>query len=115
EKGVLILSELAGAANEMGEAILVNPMDKEELAQAIFTALNMPLAEQKEKVEFLQKRLRDYSVTHWVNDFLKQLDESKEHQDAQRTKHVVPEILTRITSEYKKARKRHLFLDYDGT
>ena len=115
EKGVLILSELAGAANEMGECILVNPMDKEELAESIHTALTMPLSEQREKIELLQKRLRDYSVTHWVNDFLKQLDESKEHQRAQRTKHITPAILDNIAADFRKAKKRHLFLDYDGT
>ena len=75
----------------------------------------MPLTEQREKVELLQKRLRDYSVTHWVNDFLKQLDESKEHQRAQRTKHITPAILDKIAADFTKAKKRHLFLDYDGT
>lgn len=115
EKGVLILSELAGAANEMGEAILVNPMDEEEVAQSIFTALTMPLEVQKQKIELLQKRLRDYSVSHWVNDFLKQLDEAKEYQVSQRTKHVTQDILDQVAAQYKEASKRHLFLDYDGT
>lgn len=115
DKGVLILSELAGAANEMGEAILVNPMDKEEVAQSIHIALTMPAAEQKQKIEILQKRLRDYSVSHWVTDFLKQLDEIKEYQLSQRTKHITGSILSEIAGSYSKASKRHLFLDYDGT
>lgn len=115
EKGVLILSELAGAANEMGEAILVNPMDKEEVAESILSALTMPLEEQREKIHILQKRLRDYSVTHWVHDFLKQLDEAKDFELAQRTKHITPAILEEIASRYRNANKRHLFLDYDGT
>jgi len=115
DHGILILSELAGAANEMGEAILVNPMDKEEVAESIYTALTMPPAVQKQKLEILQKRLQDYSVTHWVNDFLKQLDEVKEYQRSQRTNHITPAILSGITDRYKKASNRHLFLDYDGT
>lgn len=115
DKGVLILSELAGAANEMGEAILVNPMDQEEVAQSINAALVMPEEEQREKIALLQKRLRDYSVGHWVNDFLRQLDEVKEHQQSQRTKHVTPPIEATITEAYRKAKQRHLFLDYDGT
>jgi len=115
EKGVLILSELAGAANEMGEAILVNPMDKEELAQSIHTALTLGPEQQKLKMETLQKRLRDYSVFHWVNDFLKQLDEIKEYQVSQRTKHITPAIEAEIAERYRKASRRHLFLDYDGT
>ena len=115
DKGVLILSELAGAANEMGEALLVNPMDKEEVAQSIFTALMMPLADQKQKLETLQNRLREYTVNHWVNDFLKQLDETKDYQQTQRTKHVTANLLSTFQASFKKASKRHLFLDYDGT
>lgn len=115
DKGVLILSELAGAANEMGEAILVNPMDNEEMANSIFTALNLPAEEQKQKIHTLQKRLRDYTVAHWVNDFLKQLDEIKEYQLSQRTKHISGPILEAITNRFKRAPRRHLFLDYDGT
>jgi len=115
EKGVLILSELAGAANEMGEAILVNPMDREELAQSIFTALNLPREVQKQKIDALQKRLRDYSVTHWVKDFLRQLEEVKEYQVSQRTKHMTGLVLDDITDRFKCASRRHLFLDYDGT
>lgn len=115
DKGVLILSELAGAANEMGEAILVNPMDKEEVAQSIYAALTMPAEAQKQKIQMLQKRLRDYSVAHWVNDFLKQLDEAKEHQLTQRTKHATPSIVEEITNRFRNSTRRHLFLDYDGT
>ncbi len=115
ERGVLILSELAGAANEMGEAILVNPMDEEEVAQSIYAALTMPVEQQKRKIDFLQARLREYSVTHWVNDFLRQLDETKEYQVSQRTKHVTPVIVDDLRNQFKKASRRHLFLDYDGT
>src|SRR5690606_42129150 len=55
-RGVLILSELAGAASEMGEAILVNPLDKYEVASAIEQALTMPEAEQEAKLQLMQKR-----------------------------------------------------------
>lgn len=115
EDGVLILSELAGAANEMGEAVLVNPMDKNEVAQAILAGLTMPLQDQQQKLQILQKRLVDYDVIHWVNDFLRQLDEVKEHQRAQATKHLSTRELTVIGDHFRHAARRHLFLDYDGT
>jgi trehalose 6-phosphate synthase/phosphatase len=115
EDGVLILSELAGAANEMGEAVLVNPMDKNEVAQAILTGLTMPLQDQKQKLQILQKRLVDYDVIDWVNDFLRQLDEVKEHQRTQATKHLSTHELTVIGNNFRHAARRHLFLDYDGT
>ncbi len=63
----------------------------------------------------LQIRLREYTVNHWVNDFLKQLEETKEYQYSQRTKRITPPLLDNITDRFKKAVKRHLFLDYDGT
>lgn len=113
--GVLILSELAGAASEMGEAILVNPMDKDEVAQAIFTALNLPLEAQQQKMVHLQKRLKEYTVVDWVDDFLKQLNEVKAQQLAQETKLVTTGIKQRLAAEFQSAPLRHLLLDYDGT
>lgn len=113
--GVLILSELAGAANEMGEALLVNPMDKEEVSHAIFHAITMPQNEQLQKIEALQKRLQEYTVLHWVHDFLKQLYETKELQHKQETRYVSPKVAMQITSLFAKAERRHLLLDYDGT
>jgi trehalose 6-phosphate synthase/phosphatase len=115
EQGVLILSELAGAANEMGEALLVNPMDKEEVSQAIFNALTMPEMEQRQRMHVLQKRLRDYNVLNWLNDFLKQLDDTKEQQRSQQTRQVTSNVLKRIGESFRNAERRHLFLDYDGT
>jgi trehalose 6-phosphate synthase/phosphatase len=115
DRGVLILSELAGAANEMGEAIQVNPMDKNDVAQAILTGLTMPLDEQQNKIKILQKRLSEYTVIDWVNDFLKQLEDVKEQQQAQATKHLSNTDLTSIGESFKRSQKRHLFLDYDGT
>ncbi len=115
DKGVLVLSELAGAANEMGEAILVNPMDQSEVAEAIHLALNMPSEEQQQKLSILQKRLKDYNVIHWVNDFLRQLQEVKENQQAQATKILSDEEVEGIVRDFRAAPTRCLFLDYDGT
>jgi trehalose 6-phosphate synthase/phosphatase len=115
DTGTLILSELAGAANEMGEALLVNPMDREELSQAILAALTMDENMQREKIRILQKRLKEYTVIHWVHDFMKQLDETKILQAAQQTRHVTGKVAAEILSKFKNATHRHLLLDYDGT
>ncbi|HEY5748261.1 MAG TPA: bifunctional alpha,alpha-trehalose-phosphate synthase (UDP-forming)/trehalose-phosphatase [Chryseolinea sp.] len=114
-RGTLILSELAGAASELGEAILVNPVDKEEMGQAIFTALTQPEETQKQNMAILQQRLQEYTVLHWVNDFLKQLQEVKDLQKVQETKFVNRAARTSIATAFKAAHSRHLFLDYDGT
>lgn len=115
QKGVLILSELAGAASEMGEALLVNPMDEEEMSDAINEALTMPLSTQRHKMALMQKRLVDYDVRDWVNDFLQQLAEVKEQQRIQEMKFITPGLAEKMAVDFKQASRRHIFLDYDGT
>ncbi len=67
--GVLILSELAGAAEELTDAILVNPYDDNAMADAINTAVRMPLAEQKRRMKKLNEIIMHYDVYDWVNKF----------------------------------------------
>lgn len=114
-RGVVILSELAGAASELNEALLVNPTDKIAVANAITQALNMPLDEQKRRLTLMQKRLEEYDVVKWVNDFLDQLQQIKQDQLKQQVK-----LLDKIAAEtihqyYQQTNKRCLLLDYDGT
>jgi trehalose 6-phosphate synthase/phosphatase len=115
QQGALILSELAGAANELGEAILVNPVDKDEMAEAIRLSLTMPDHEQKHNMTLMQKRLKDYDVIHWVNDFFKQLQEVKDQQHSQEEKTLTKDLRKNILKTFREAKGRHLFLDYDGT
>ena len=73
DPGVLILSRFAGAAEQMGEALLVNPFSREELSDAILKALTMPLAERKRKWEALMQVVRDTDVAHWRDAFVRAL------------------------------------------
>ena len=114
-KGILILSELAGAASELGECILVNPMDKKEVADAIEEAITMSAEEKTNKRLLLQQRLKDYTVIQWTNDFLKQLDDVKSQQALQHTKQVSEQIARDIEQQFKAAGRRLLLFDYDGT
>jgi trehalose 6-phosphate synthase len=70
DPGVLILSRFAGAAEQMGEALLVNPFSREEVADAIKRALSMPLAERRRKWEALMQVVRDTDVSVWRDDFV---------------------------------------------
>lgn len=115
EGGVLILSELTGAASELNEACLVNPTDTEEMADSIAAALNMPLEEQKQRMKTMQQRLADYDVVQWVNDFLDQLFKTKKEQAKLKVKLLDARITTTIVDDYHKAEKRCILLDYDGT
>jgi trehalose 6-phosphate synthase/phosphatase len=115
DKGVLILSELTGAASELSEAIFVNPTDMEEVADAIATALTMHLIEQRSRLSYMQRRISDYNVFKWINDFLGCLNEAKEEQEGLKINVLKEDTARRIVEDYEKASKRFILLDYDGT
>ncbi|MDB5192769.1 MAG: trehalose 6-phosphatase, trehalose 6-phosphate synthase [Segetibacter sp.] len=115
EGGVLILSELTGAASELNEACLVNPTDTEEMADAIAGALSMPQQEQQDRMKVMQKRLSDYNVVNWVEDFLDQLTNVKKEQDRLKMKLLDSKHIEDIRRDFVKAEKRCILLDYDGT
>jgi trehalose 6-phosphate synthase/phosphatase len=113
--GVLILSELAGAASELNEALLVNPTDVHDIANSIERALNMPLPEQRNRMVLMQRRLQEYDVVKWVNDFLEQLRETKKEQQKLSVKTLDDKAVGAICTHYAEAKKRFFLIDYDGT
>lgn len=115
QQGVLILSELAGAASELNEALLVNPSDIIEVAYAIARALNMSPEEQRRRLQIMQHRIAEYDVIKWVSDFLDQLENVKQQQLKQITKMLDEKVLAQMHLHYQMAKTRCLLLDYDGT
>ncbi|MBL7931814.1 MAG: bifunctional alpha,alpha-trehalose-phosphate synthase (UDP-forming)/trehalose-phosphatase [Bacteroidia bacterium] len=115
KRGVLVLSETAGAAAELKEAIIVNPTDREEIAQAIYDALSMPVEEQMLRNESMQSRIRSYDVVKWAEDFIGQLVLQNSMQEVLRVKEITPLIENKIVNAYLTSEKRLLLLDYDGT
>src|SRR5262249_35494949 len=112
DTGVLVLSEMAGAASELGEAIQVNPNDVPGMAAALREALEMPLDLQKRAASAMRRRLRRYNVIRWADDFLLTLQAprlrlgqsvlSADHQE-------------RMVRDFEKASRRLILCDYDGT
>ncbi len=115
QSGVLILSEMAGAAKEMSEAIIVNPNNQTELAVALNLAINMPLEEQIERNKALQKRLKIYNEERWANDFIIGLEGIKKLQETNYTRKVSQKVTEKLIEAYNTANQRMIFLDYDGT
>ncbi|HEY5615576.1 MAG TPA: bifunctional alpha,alpha-trehalose-phosphate synthase (UDP-forming)/trehalose-phosphatase [Bacteroidota bacterium] len=113
--GVLILSEMAGAAKELGEAIIINPNDRRDIADALNEALAMPAAEQVRRNTIMQDRLRRYDVVRWASDFLSGLSSTKEIQERLNAKLLDESALASMQKAYTKASRRLMFLDYDGT
>ncbi|MGQ1785135.1 MULTISPECIES: bifunctional alpha,alpha-trehalose-phosphate synthase (UDP-forming)/trehalose-phosphatase [unclassified Saccharicrinis] len=113
--GVLILSEMAGVAKEMGEALIINPVDEEEMADSINQALTMPLEEQKSRIKFMKERIRRYDVFKWANEFIRTLKKAESVQSDFLAKRITKQLAGKLIDQYAKAKKRALFLDYDGT
>ncbi len=74
DPGVLILSTLAGAARELGSALMVNPYDSRGMAHAIQQAFNMPLAERRERHQAMVEVLRRNSISAWHTSFVGTLE-----------------------------------------
>ncbi|MEM9973024.1 MAG: trehalose-6-phosphate synthase [Pseudomonadota bacterium] len=73
DPGVLILSHFAGAAEQMGGALLVNPYDTGEMARAIASALEMPLADRQARHAGMMEELRARDISWWTESFLSTL------------------------------------------
>lgn len=72
--GMLVLSLLAGAADELKQALLVNPHDLDGVADAIATAANMPRAERIERWRVMMEQLRTHDIHRWRRDYLGALE-----------------------------------------
>ena len=75
DPGVLILSRLAGAADELNGALIVNPYDRGEVAAAIDRATTMPLEERKERYQQMMSVLTTQTIDRWRDSFLYDLNE----------------------------------------
>ena len=70
DPGVLVLSSLAGAARELTDAVIVNPHDRDDVADGIATALNMPLETRRERHAAMLEILRKNDITAWRTRFV---------------------------------------------
>ncbi len=114
-RGVLILSEMAGAAAELTEALVINPADDIEVADSIFLALEMNRKEKNARIERMQKRISSYNVFTWARDFFDQTYDTIEGQRQMRVRILTRDISSLILQEFRLSSRRMLFLDYDGT
>jgi trehalose 6-phosphate synthase len=73
DPGVLVLSKFAGAAEQLGSALIVNPNDKFEVAEAISEAFRMERAERIARWRRMMEVLRRYDISWWTDAFLKEL------------------------------------------
>ena len=113
--GVLLLSEFAGAAAEMGEALLVNPYDEQGLSSTIARALSIGETEKRERMMALYRRVHKNNVFAWGDRFIKNLTTAV--QSRSEPPHDGPLALEKkqVLDSFNEAQSRLIMLDYDGT
>lgn len=114
--GSLILSETAGAARELTEAFLINPNDPVQIAQAIKEALTLKPVQQKKRIKQMYSIVSHFTAPRWTREWAAKLVEiSKSNFKKPLIDIFEKENFKKISSDYKKAERRLLILDYDGT
>ena len=109
--GVLVLSEFAGAAEELPEAISVNAYDVDDLARRIREAIALPPGERQTRMRAMRSRVLAYDVHRWAGDFVRALEAESESGSR-----VTPEAtLTEALGRLRTAASLAILLDYDGT
>jgi trehalose 6-phosphate synthase/phosphatase len=112
--GVLILSETAGAAEELQDALLVNPKQPETLVKALEQALTMRKRELRRRLRRMQQQLATNTVQEWASDFVSTLQQPvTNNQLIVRT--LKGKLELRLLNDWRQAKKHLLLLDYDGS
>ncbi|MBD2770500.1 trehalose-phosphatase, partial [Hymenobacter sp. BT664] len=115
QRGVLILSERAGAARELSDALIINPTNLNQLVEALHEALVMPEEEQLTRMANMQALVQQYDVFAWTKLFMDRLAYAKTQQLNLATTRLRPATAKQLVREYNQAERRLLLLDYDGT
>ena len=112
--GVLILSEMAGAIDELPEALSINPNNSSSVANALHDALVMPVSEQNQRLKVMRDRLSEASVQKWGQDFMSDLEDAAKQERGSR-KYITRTQSQNLATEFQRAKRRLIILDYDGT
>ena len=113
--GVLVLSEFAGAAAEMGEALLVNPYDEESLSATIDRALSLNETEKRDRMMALYRRVHKNNVFAWGERFIKNLTSAVQTRSEQPHNEPLPLEKKELLNAFMQSQSRLIMLDYDGT
>lgn len=113
--GLLVLSEFAGAASEMGEALFVNPYDIEATAETIARALELPSEERTQRIEALRRRVKHNNVYAWGEQFISNILDSVNNRSIELRQKPAELPAGKVVEEFERSSERILLLDYDGT
>lgn len=114
-EGMVVISETAGTASQLVEAVPVNPNDFNAIAEGIHTALVMPREEKIARNKIMHQRIRRYSVKFWADEFLHTLVRKAEELAVESPKINLEKHVSLLQKAYAATKSRILLLDYDGT
>ena len=113
--GAIVITETAGVAREMSEAIVVNPSDASQIAAGIDRALTMSEDEQRDRIAAMQRRIKRYDIHYWANDFVSKLHGITETQRRLAGRGLQQGVMSQLANRFAGAASPSLILDYDGT
>lgn len=113
--GILVLSETAGAAEELKDAVLVNPYKLRSLVTGLSDALNMTPTGFLRRARKMQRRLRSNTIDKWASGFIDLLEHPVPVPNIHITRTLGTAHMAELVADYHQARKRLILLDYDGT
>ena len=115
-RGSLLLSELAGSAQVLPGALLVNPWDVDGIVERLGTALELDLPERRRRLETMAKRVDALDCRKWADGFLTRLGRySRRDRRRKPPPTLDDEASERLQRRFARARARTILLDYDGT
>jgi len=106
---------MAGSSKELLEAVQINPNNRNEIADALLEALEMPEEEQIMRNTVMQERLQRYDIIRWANDFIEELFNAKRKNRRYYAKVLSPNARKQLIECYQASERRLMLLDYDGT
>lgn len=113
--GILVLSETAGAAQELKDAVLVNPYKLRSLVTGLSDALSMTPSGFLRRARSMQRRLRRNTIDKWAEGFMDLLERPIPVPNIRFTRSLAKPQTVELIADYHQARKRLILLDYDGT
>ncbi len=113
--GVLVLSEFAGAATELGEALRINPWDIDGTASQIERALDMGFGERNERMSPMHRRVVENDVHRWVDRFIRSLGSPESEISATPPMLSSSTLAETLAGPFAASEKPLIMLDYDGT
>jgi trehalose 6-phosphate synthase/phosphatase len=115
-RGALLLSELAGSAQVLPGALLVNPWDVDGMVEHLATAVELDPRERRRRLETMARRVEALDCRKWADGFLTRLGRhSRRDRRVKPPPTVDDEALERLQRRFSRARTRTILLDYDGT